>query len=209
METKKILIVDDEQVVLDSVKKIIQRKLEEKQFVVDMAISSDDALEKIQTRNYDLIITDIMMPGLDGIDLLKYVKDNYREIDVIIITGYPSIESAVKATKLGAFDYITKPFTPEELCGRIIKVEEYRKSRIINDKGEIIDVDMPFSTFEVERATSKEYVKDANRSDFIKMPKKTQYCDQGGRECRLYYNTGIVCKGECPFITKEKKLKEN
>lgn len=208
METKKILVVDDEQVILDSVKKIILKKRAEKEYVVDTAISATEALEQIQHRNYDLVITDIMMPELDGIDFLKYLKDNYPEIDVIMITGYPSIESTVKAIKLGAFDYIQKPFTIEELMGRIIKVEEYRKGKTISDSGEIIDVDMPFNRTQVEQATTKKFVDTTSRSDLQRMVSKTKFCDMGGRECRLYYNTGIMCKDECP-ITKKQLEKNN
>jgi DNA-binding NtrC family response regulator len=199
MKTEKILVVDDEQVICDSVKKILTRK----GYSVDTALSANEALEKIQMRNFDLVITDIMMPELDGIDFLKFLKENYGEIDVIMITGYPSIESTVKAIKLGAFDYLQKPFTPDELSGRVLKLKEFRES--LDAKPETLDADMPFDRQAVENATSKEYMKGMNRSDFQKVARKTLFCDMGGRECRMYYNTGIMCEGECPIVRKEKE----
>jgi len=206
MDTKNILVVDDEEVICNSLRKILTRK----DYLVETALNADDALEKIQHKNFDLVITDIMMPGLDGIDFLKYIKDNYPEIDVMMITGFPSIESTVRSIKLGAFDYIQKPFTPQEILGRMIKVTEFRERKTITDKGEIVDVDMPFPVKELEQATSKEFIKTTNRSDLQRMSKKTLYCDLGGRECRLYANTGIMCKDECPITKKQlEKSKEN
>ena len=216
MITEKILVVDDESTICDSVKKILSRK----GFIVDNTLNADDAIEKMKTNDYDILITDLMMPKTSGLELIELVKKYYPDIDVLVITGYASIESAVKATKLGALDYIQKPFTPNELSDRIQKAVESRKNRIarikINEnpqedkkdnKDDNIDVDMPFSAKEVEKATSKEFTDKLSRSD-IQTParqSKTAFCNTGARECRRLVLTGMECKGECPIAKKEQE----
>jgi|WetSurMetagenome_2_1015567.scaffolds.fasta_scaffold09384_4 DNA-binding NtrC family response regulator len=213
MITEKILVVDDESTICDSVKKILSRK----GFAVENSLSADEALEKMKTNKYDILITDLMMPKTSGIELIELVKKHYPEIDVLVITGYASIESAVQATKLGALDYIQKPFTPDELNDRIQKAVEFRKNkqeRIKISEGpnekekkdDKIDVDMPFSAKEVEKATSKEYTDKLTRSDTTTPARqaKTAYCNMGQRECRRLVLTGLECKDECPIVKKEK-----
>ena len=213
MITEKILVVDDESTICDSVKKILSRK----GFAVENSLSADEALEKMKTNKYDILITDLMMPKTSGIELIELVKKHYPEIDVLVITGYASIESAVQATKLGALDYIQKPFTPDELNDRIQKAVEFRKNKqdrikisegpnIEEKKDENIDVDMPFSEKEVEKATSKEYADKLTRSDTTTPARqaKTAFCNMGQRECRRLVLTGLECKDECPIVKKEK-----
>jgi DNA-binding NtrC family response regulator len=213
MITEKILVVDDESTICNSVKKILSRK----GFTVDNTLNAEDALEKMKTNKYDLLITDLMMPKTNGLELLELVKKHYPDIDVLIITGYSSIESAVKATKLGALDYISKPFTPDELNDRIQKAVEIRNRRSLNIKvaevtteeyqNDVIDVDMPFSAKEVEKATSKEFADKLTRSDTTTPAKqsKTAFCYTGERECRRLVLTGMECKTECPIVKKEKE----
>ena len=112
MEQKvKILVVDDELPVCKS----ICSALEDDAYTIDMALSGEEALAKEQDDAHDIIITDLMMPGLSGMDLLNTLKKKKPAIKIIMVTGYPSIKSAVQSIKLGAFDYIPKPFTPNEL----------------------------------------------------------------------------------------------
>lgn len=214
MITQKILVVDDEKTVCDSMKKILSRK----GYDVDNTMNAEDAVKKINETNYDLVITDLMMPKISGIELLQIVKEHYPELEVILVTGYASIESAVQATKLGAADYLPKPFTPDELMEITKKALERRKLSKENPKVESkkaetgsnndnIDVDMPFSESEVSQATSKEYVETLTRSDIPqakKKEKKTAYCMTGKRECRRLVLEGMECVGECPIIKKEK-----
>ena len=202
MKTEKILIVDDEPVVCESIKKILSRK---GFTAVDTALNANEALEKIQFKNYDAVITDIMMPELDGIDFLKYIKDHYPEIDVVMITGYPSIESSVRAIKLGAFDYLVKPFTAQELYGVVLKLKDYRESIVVDIKDDNVDVDMPFNKQELESMTSKEFVKKTTPSDLQRNAKQLEYCSLGDRLCKLLTNTGIICEGECPIVRKQKE----
>lgn len=108
---RKILVVDDE---INVCKSICQAILSE-DYEVDTSLSGEEALRKDIEKNYDLIITDLMMPGISGMDLLKTLKTSRPDVNVIMITGYPSIKTAVQSIKIGAFDYISKPFTPNEL----------------------------------------------------------------------------------------------
>ena len=214
MITEKILVVDDESTICDSVKKILSRK----GFLVENSLNADQAIEMMKTNNYDLLITDLMMPNTSGIELIEMVKKHYPEIDVMVITGYASIETAVKATKLGALDYIPKPFTPDELAEKVQKAVEFRKIRETAGKEEKpeekkntaedkIDVDMPFSEKEVTEATSKEYTNKLTRSDTTTPARKskTAFCNMGQRECRRLVLTGKECENECPIVKKEKE----
>ncbi len=217
MITQKILVVDDEKSVCDSVKKILTRK----GYEVDNSMDADEAINKIKETSYDLVITDMMMPKTSGIELLQLIKEHYPELEVVLITGYASIETAVKATKLGAADYLPKPFTPDELTEITKKALERRKSGTSKKtlplqkiepsdaKDEKIDVDMPFSIAETEQATSKEFVDKLTRSDIPqikKASKRTEFCNTGQRECRRLVLEGIECVGECPL---DKKAREN
>jgi DNA-binding response OmpR family regulator len=109
--TKRILVVDDEINVCKSIKNAIQNP----QYHIETALSGEEALEKEKTGHFDLVISDLMMPGISGLDLLKALKEWRPEISVIMVTGYPTIRSAVESIRIGAFDYIPKPFTPQEL----------------------------------------------------------------------------------------------
>ena len=107
----RILIVDDEEIVIRSCLRI----LGENGYEAEAVQSGGDALRKIEESRYDVMILDIMMPRMDGLEVLQRVKETHPDIDVIMITGLSQIETAVKAMKLGAFDYLPKPFDPDEL----------------------------------------------------------------------------------------------
>ena len=108
---RRILIADDEDIVVQSCLRILSGD----KFKIDTAKDGLEALVKIAEQDYDMLILDIMMPKLNGIEVLQRVKETHPDIDVIMITGLNQIETAVKAMKLGAFDYLPKPFDPEEL----------------------------------------------------------------------------------------------
>jgi len=110
-EKLSILIVDDEQVVRDS----LVHWFTEEGYEVEASESASDALSKLASREIDLVIADIRMPGMDGIELLEKIKAEQLDAGVIVMTGYASVETAVRALKQGAFDYITKPFDPDDL----------------------------------------------------------------------------------------------
>jgi DNA-binding NtrC family response regulator len=105
----KILIVDDELIVRESLK----NWLEEDGYIVKTAEDATKALTLIGSEEFDIAFLDIKMPGIDGIELLKKIKDVYQTIDIVMMTAYASIDSAVNAMKIGAYDYLTKPFEPD------------------------------------------------------------------------------------------------
>jgi len=107
----RILIVDDEEIVVRSCVRI----LGDHGYELDTAGDGSVALHKIEETDYDVIILDIMMPRIDGLEVLQRVKETHPDIDVIMVTGHSQIETAVRSMKLGAFDYIPKPFDPDEL----------------------------------------------------------------------------------------------
>ncbi len=108
----QLLIVDDEQIVLDSIRKHL-RNMEELE--LHAMLSAEEALKFVEENHADIILTDLMMPDIDGLELIRMVKDKDPNILMIMITGYATINSALQAMQLGAFDYIAKPFTREEL----------------------------------------------------------------------------------------------
>ncbi len=121
MDLKKILVVDDEA----PLREILQKGLAQMGgFSVDVAQNGQEAIEKIERDIFDLLLTDLMMPGMDGMELLKMVKGTRPEMPVIMMTAYGSIDTAVEAMKIGANDYITKPVDLRDLLLRISKVDQ-------------------------------------------------------------------------------------
>ena len=107
----RILVVDDEEIVIRSCLRILGGG----DYEVEAVQDGWEALKKIDENHYDVLILDIMMPKIDGLEVLQRVKESHPDIDVIMITGLSQIDTAVRAMKLGAFDYLPKPFDPDEL----------------------------------------------------------------------------------------------
>jgi two-component system phosphate regulon sensor histidine kinase PhoR len=125
---RKILIVDDE----INVCKSIRRALLCPEYDIDMALSGEEALQKEEENRYDVILADLMMPGISGLDLLKSLKAKNAQARVIMITGYPTLKTTVQAMQVGAFDYLPKPFLPAEvrtLVTRALAAEDTEASR--------------------------------------------------------------------------------
>jgi DNA-binding NtrC family response regulator len=108
---ERILIVEDEDTLRESLKRVFQRE----GYQVEAVLAAEPALELFEENTFDLIITDIILPGITGIELLKRVKEIHSEQIVIIITAYASLETAVETLRAGAFDYIVKPIIHEEI----------------------------------------------------------------------------------------------
>jgi len=119
----RILIAEDEEITLRN----IIESLEEEGFAVQGAGDGAEALKKMKAAHFDVLITDIKMPKLSGMDLLEQTKEKYPETEVIIITGFGSIGSAIEAMKKGASDYLTKPFDLDELTMKVRKIDEQKK----------------------------------------------------------------------------------
>ncbi len=113
-----ICIIDDEQIVCDRLRPI----LEKKGFSVDTFTDSTIAAEKLAVRNYDILITDIKMPGIDGLELMAHVKTRSPETKVIIITGFATAETASEAIKGGAAEFISKPFRLSKLKELVLQL---------------------------------------------------------------------------------------
>ena len=107
----RVLVIDDEEVMLESCRRILERR----GFRVDTEADGLRGRDRALHGDYDLVLLDIRMPQVDGLELLAEVCRRRSDLEVIIVTGYSTIESAVKAVKLGAFTYLPKPFTPDEL----------------------------------------------------------------------------------------------
>ncbi len=119
----RILVVDDEEIVIRSCLRI----LEGNGYQIDVAHDGHEALRKVESNSYDVMILDIMMPNLGGLEVLRRVKETHPDMDVIMITGLSQIDTAVQAMKLGAFDYISKPFEPDELKLVVQRARERRQ----------------------------------------------------------------------------------
>jgi DNA-binding NtrC family response regulator len=111
MERMRALVIDDEQIVLDSVSKI----LADENYTVDVSLSGREGRDWAIQRQYDIVLTDIRMPDIGGMRVLRDIKRAKPSLPVVMITGYASVRSAVQAMKLGAADYLEKPFTPDQL----------------------------------------------------------------------------------------------
>lgn len=118
-----IHIIDDEPVIQD----VLAQLLTSEGYEVEVSSSGEEALEKQATQSFDLILLDLLMPGLDGIEVLKAIKKIDPQAIIIIITAYASVESAIAAMKLGAFDYIQKPFKHDELILIIRRAFEHKR----------------------------------------------------------------------------------
>jgi len=217
METKtKILVVDDEVKICRNVEKILAKD----DYDVSWASSADEALEKMAKESYSLLISDIIMPGMNGLEFLKLVKNQWPLTKVIMFTAYASTDTAVKAMRLGAVDYIPKPFTPDELrlpvelalTGELTEVSPTEQEvEAIN----VIDIDSPFDTDEVAKYTDEDYAKSVSRSDIPiaggPSPELLEnYCELGAMVCEIFAKVGGTCKGgmktgKCPQIEARKK----
>lgn len=136
----KILLVDDEPVMLD----VLSKLLKDDGFEVETATRGKEALEKIRNRSYQLILQDIQLPDINGLEVLKEVKTINEDIPVIMVTAFGSIETAVQAMKLGAREYVTKPFNNEEVLLQIhrsLELQQLKKKY----KSQLQDMKAKFS----------------------------------------------------------------
>jgi len=121
----RIMVVDDE----ENIREVLSNYLETLGYEVITASDGQNALEKFEAGAFDLIVSDLLMPNIDGLELLRKVREKDRDVVFLMITGYPSIETAVEAIKKGAYDYITKPFHMEDVKIRIERSFEKKNLR--------------------------------------------------------------------------------
>ena len=110
-EKTKILVVDDEEVVRLSHLRLLARD----DCKVEAVWNGQDALREMERASFDLVLLDLRMPGMDGMSVLRMIKQRWPESEVVVITGYPSVETAKEAIRLGAYDYLAKPVNPDDI----------------------------------------------------------------------------------------------
>ncbi len=125
LRKENILLVDDDIDILE----LLQRHLQSMDYHTYKAVSVKEALYILKDAHIDLLITDIQMPEVDGLELLKFAEEHYPEMPKLVITGYPSVSGALEVIKAGATDYLTKPFTKEELRKAVLKAFEQSSQR--------------------------------------------------------------------------------
>jgi DNA-binding NtrC family response regulator len=141
MDKQRVLVIDDEQIVLDSVRRI----LEDDRFKVDTCARGQEGIRRAIEKSYAIVLTDLRMPDVGGMRVLRDIKRAKPGLPVVMITGYGSVKTAVQAIKLGAAEYIQKPFTPEELSAAVksalnLAAQRPAEEQGIIHKGEVLRV---------------------------------------------------------------------
>jgi DNA-binding NtrC family response regulator len=129
MSDVKIMLVDDEERFLTTTQKLLKKKGYD---YVEIALSGQEALEKLTVSNIQVIILDVKMPGMDGVTTLREIKRMYPLVEVIMLTGNATVDSAIAGLKSGAFDYLMKPADIDELMEKV--EEAYDKRRQLEEK---------------------------------------------------------------------------
>ncbi len=216
--TTKILVVDDEKGICQNVEKILKKN----NYEVTQAVSAQDALEKMARESFALLISDIVMPGKNGLELLKLVKKEWPLTKAIMMTAYASTDTAMKAIRLGALDYVAKPFTPAEMRSTVEKalsgaLTETTVAPEEREAIDVIDIDLPFDAKEVADQVGEEYMNMLGRSDMpiveVKISEPLEnFCEVGSMACDIFKKLGATCKagtktGACPQKKAKKKEK--
>jgi DNA-binding NtrC family response regulator len=128
IEKSRILVVDDEAVIREGLRRVLSAD----GYAVETFASGPPAVERMAANFFDLVITDLKMPGMSGLEVLKHIKALQPEVPIIMITGYSTVDTAVEAMKNGAVDYVAKPFTPDEILAKIESALE-QKAILIDD----------------------------------------------------------------------------
>ncbi|RMH64999.1 MAG: sigma-54-dependent Fis family transcriptional regulator [Calditrichaeota bacterium] len=168
-ETRKILIVDDD----DDLREIVKETLDNDIYDVHEAATGDLALKLLEDQSFDLIISDLMMPGIKGIDLLREVKKIQPDIGFLLMSAYGTIETAVDAMKEGAFDFVTKPFSISHIESRVERFFE-------------------FEGLKKENTRLREKLEQARPH--------TGLVGESEAAERINYNIGIVCRSDVPVF---------
>lgn len=124
-----VLLVDDEEQFLDA----LSQRLETRGLKVDAVTSGEDAVSKVEDHNFDAIIVDLAMPGIDGIETLRQIKEKRPDLEIIMLTGHATVKSGIEAMKLGAEDFLEKPVDLNELLTKI--GEAKHKRMLVVEKG--------------------------------------------------------------------------
>ncbi|SPD74445.1 Response regulator receiver domain protein [uncultured Desulfobacterium sp.] len=140
MEKMKMMLVDDEERFLSTTQKLLAKK----GYDVLTAISGEEALDNLTKHNVHVVILDVKMPGMDGVETLKAIKRRFPLVEVIMLTGHGTVETAVDGLKSGATDYLLKPADINELIGKA--EEAFAKRKVLEDKIRVAQTRKAFKT---------------------------------------------------------------
>ena len=127
-ESVRVLVVDDE----EAFRYMLNTLLTAEAYKTDLAADGTEAINKLQQTEYDIVLLDILMPRIDGMEVLKFSKDKWPDTQVIMLTGLQEIQIAVQCIKMDAFDYVMKPYSSDELLSAIERAYERRQLRLEN-----------------------------------------------------------------------------
>ncbi len=153
MANAKILVADDEK----SIRLTVSQALSSQGYEVTTAVDGNTALEQLQTSAADLLLLDIQMPGMDGIEVLQKAMTQQPSLKVVMVSAHGSVDNAVEAMKLGAVDYLQKPFTPSELRELV--------NRVLNQEA------MPSDDYDTQIATARNLASEGKYEDAIALAK--------------------------------------
>lgn len=188
---RHILVVDDEPGICE----MIIALLKSMYYDVDEAHDFDAAKELIDSKEYDIVLTDKNLPGIEGnneggLDVLRYLKSKQPATEVIMMTGYASLESALAAIKLGAFDYITKPFKLEEMRNKVDRLLEYKSS--IN----------PESILPIYKSFKQDLTEVVSNIDHLSQEEKESVIDSFTGKADLFFNA-LKAREKAVFMQRE------
>ncbi len=181
MGKKPVLVVDDEK----NIRLTFSETMTQMGFDTRTASNGEEALTKMQGTEFDLVLLDLRMPGMDGIEVLRRIRERYPKVRVIMITAHGTVESAVEAMKLGAVDFIQKPCTPDEIRGLVGKVME----REAIDESKVMDYSMLMEL-------CKRHVTDRRLEEAKAIAQKALALDPGRPEAYNLLGAFQECRGE-------------
>lgn len=160
MNTPPVLLVDDDEMLLHALSEVIRLRMSN--VTVQTVSSAEEALNQLKQREYSAIISDMKMPGMDGLALLAYVQDHRPDIPVLLITGYNDRETALQAVRAGAYDYIRKPIERDDFVAALYRaLSTYRLRQQIKEQQQIIER----YAFSFGHLTDHSYSERENRGD--------------------------------------------
>jgi len=181
MDKKPVLVVDDEK----NIRLTFSETMTQMGFDTRTASNGEEALTKMQGAEFDLVLLDLRMPGIDGIEVLRRIRERYPKVRVIMITAHGTVESAVEAMKLGAVDFIQKPCTPNEIRELVGKVME----RETIDESKVMDYSMLMEL-------CKRHVTDRRLEEAKAVAQKALALDPGRPEAYNLLGAFQECRGE-------------
>lgn len=198
-ESVKILVVDDEEVVLLSIRKVFKAA----NFELDTVQSPQLGLAMMESRQYDVVITDLMMPGMNGLEFLEQVRKIDAKVRVIMITGYATMRTALQSMRRGAFDFLAKPFTKDELSNMVHRAVQHgpmtQRPDAEEEENEVIDPLSPGKVYSLRNhswarieesglvviGVENNFLQTIGEIQSVELPSVGDYIEQGGNCAKL------------------------